>query len=221
MGSPSCTGMRMWPPIGGSPTAAPGSANGIRIIRGSSGTVPWRCSQARSDRVAAATSTLVTSPPNALLTVSRSACRIEANATARRSVSGALNALCGSGPLIDDTAGGTGLRSLSTEKPPTCSRTARSRPFTVSATSHRPLNWYSRSSLTRLVTSSPTAAGMPGLGCCGSSLPSWCGSDRSNRDQMDAAPASLSLSAGDVRTASAHRPPDRPSMLHASQGISR
>ena len=45
-------------------------------------------------------------PPNALLTVFMSASGIEAKATARRSVSGALNTVRGTGPLIDDAACG-------------------------------------------------------------------------------------------------------------------
>ena len=68
--------------------------------------------QARSDSVQAARKTLVMSPPNAVLTVSRSASGIEAKATARRLVNGALNALRGRGPLIDDNAGGIGSGSL-------------------------------------------------------------------------------------------------------------
>ena len=52
------------------------------------------------------------SPPNAVLTVSRSASGIETKATARRLVNGALNTLRGSGPLIDDTGGGVGSGSL-------------------------------------------------------------------------------------------------------------
>ena len=58
---------------------------------------------------------------------------------------------------------------------------------------------------------------MPRLGSGGRLL---VGSSRgpavTSRGQMDAAPATASLTAGDIFTANAHRPPSRPSMLHAS-----
>ncbi len=211
MGSLSCTGMRIWPAD---------CSSGIHITNGSSGTVPWRCSHARSDSVHAASNTLVTSPPKAVLTVSRSACHTEANATARRSVNGAVNALSGSGPRVDGTAGAADSSSATRRVPPSCPRTERSKPVTVSATRNRPLNWNSRISVITSAANSPTA-GMAGLGCLGLIVAApCCGSERNSRDQMDAAPTPRSLSSGDSRTTSAHRPPDRPSRVHASQSIS-
>ncbi len=75
-------------------------------------------------------------PPNACLTVFIWASGIEAKATARRSVSGALNTVRGTGPRIDDAACG----SWSGPPVPRSRRTAaRSTPGTAPAISQTPV----------------------------------------------------------------------------------
>ena len=72
-------------------------------------------------------------------------------------------------------------------------------------------------SVTASVMTPPTE-GVPRLGSIGRSLAgSSSGPVWSSRDHIDATAAPPSLSAGDIFTASAHRPSVRPSMLHASQ----
>src|SRR5689334_11697277 len=91
-----------FPASAGSPA---GNESGTRISRGSSGTTSYRSSHARRESVQAARITLAVLPPNASLMDLTSVSGIEAMAIARRLVSGALNTVCGTGPLIDDAAG--------------------------------------------------------------------------------------------------------------------
>ena len=161
----------------------------------------------------AARKTLVMLPPNALLTVFKSVSGIDAKATARSWVSGALNKVCGTGPLMDDAAGVMGSGSL---VPRSRLRTARSTPVTASASSQAPVTLFSKSSLTVSVTRS-TSEGVPRLRSVGRLLAgSSCGPVVKRHCHMDAGPAPPSHRAGDIFTANAHRPPARPSMLHAS-----
>src|SRR5690242_18420713 len=200
--------MRSLPTVKDLPTLAgfvAGSSNGMRISSGSSGITACRCSHARNDSVQAARTTLVMLPPNAVLTAFKSAHGIEAKATARRLVSGALNTVCGTGPLIDDAAGAVARAR--------CSRplTACSTSDAVSPTTHRAATWFSTISVSTSVTSSPAEGTGPRLGSLGRFLAgSAYGPVVNSRGHMDAAPAAPSFSAGDILTANAHRPPDSP-----------
>src|SRR6202012_224009 len=115
---------------------APGQRSGIWIRSGSVGAPAWRSSQARSDNVHAARKTLVTLPPNAWLTASRSDSGIEAKATARRFVSRALNGLSDGGLRIEDVAAGSESVPIA---PDNLARTACSAPVAACAASQRPL----------------------------------------------------------------------------------
>ena len=203
--------MRIWPAD---------CSSGIHITSGSSGTVPWRCSHARSDSVHAASSTLATSPPKAVLTVSRSAFHTEAKATARRSVKGAVNALRGSRPPVDGSAGAADS-SLGDNARPAQLSAHRAQQCGDGFGNQEQGYELELENLSDHLGREFTHGGYGRTRFLGMIVAAPCrGSGRNSRGQIDAAPTPRSLSSGDRRTTSAHRPPDRPSRVHASQSIS-